>query len=338
MSFEKLGNTFEVIAVVFPDPDCLADVAENIHEDILTKLLTSTSFKCDCCGSTNLAWPAIIENEIGKQFIVGTKCASNAVKGINPHKIADLKHAAVRVQRDHFLANEEFTTWLKGLPHPKGWNGKSRFDNVRHWVMRKLPKMAVIRKAWREFGKAQKAGLISPDGIQHSAEWATLATFHADHETALKGAAHHLAAKKRWAKKKSCADFIEWALDAKTTDADALTRALAIAKHSLGLGPSLEEIASQKAAADAVAAKALKAIGSHRIDRWASVAAVLIEAESWGAMAILADGSLTDAEAASAVHPRQISAGEGIVVRRCSDCDLAFATSEERSEHEDEQH
>lgn len=251
MALSKLGNSFEIVAVVFPDPDCLADVWQDLPEEILSLLINSSSFKCSCCGSTRLLWPAVIKNEQGIHHIVGTKCASNMVKGIDPHEVSKLKHAAMRQQRDHFLASEEFTTWLKGMPHPKGWANNSRLDDVRHWVMRTLPKMAVIRKAWREFAKAKKSGLISPDGVQHSAEWKALASFHAENEAGLKAAPHHLSAKKRWAKKKTCADFVEWALDAKTTDADALSRALVIAKHSMGLGPSWDEIEAQKKAAAA---------------------------------------------------------------------------------------
>ena len=159
MAITKLGTgPFHVVGFVTPDgffegyEDMSVAMRDRLH---------SEKWRCDCCGSA-LNWPCILEApEQGDDvfYMVGQTCASRAQKGIDLHALANAKHAAIRLQRDKYLADEAFKTWCQGQPHPKGWANKTRYDDVRYWVMRKAPKMAVLRKAWREHKEAVDAFL-----------------------------------------------------------------------------------------------------------------------------------------------------------------------------------
>lgn len=240
MAIAKLGpGPFEVIAVVFPDPDCLQDA--DLPEEVLTRLVNQTEFRCECCGSTRVLWPTVLANQTGQHFIVGRTCAQRAATGIDPRALSNAIHAAERVQRDHYLRQAEFVAWLESQPHPKGWTSKSRLDDVRYWVSRSAPKMAVIRKAWREFAAAKKSGKLAPSGAQLSPELEALLVFLRDNQAALAKLPHPLRGKRGFAKK-SMVHYVEYMADTKAREARALTRALVTAKHAMGQGPSWAEI------------------------------------------------------------------------------------------------
>ncbi len=221
MALKKLGNgPFTVVEVMEPDYAVTGDAA-------WPESFTPAD-RCDCCGS-KISWRAIVTApERDAWFTMGLTCASKAGQGIDSRAVTDLKHKAVRRERDRYLADESFVAWLKTQKHPKGWKGTTRYDDVRYWVMRKLPKMTIVRKAWREWKGGAAVDLL-PEGVEQTPEWHALAALRDEHKDALAALPHPV--QKRWAKKLTMLDYANYWLD----KGDIKVRTIRDIKAALGL-------------------------------------------------------------------------------------------------------
>lgn len=201
MGLDRIGTgPFSILEVYEPDYASFGPVqVHGLPEPIDVGYGDETSFRCACCGS-KLSWRCLIQNTEGLAYIVGMKCAVNAQSGIDERKINVLKAKAQRRQVDAALTDDAFVTWLRAQPHPKGWGGRSRYEDVSYWCRKRTPKMSVLNAAKKDFA----AGVDGVAALRNE-----FVVLMADNEAKLRGLPHP---SRKFADSKSLYEYAEWVL------------------------------------------------------------------------------------------------------------------------------
>jgi hypothetical protein len=261
MSLTTLGTgPFRIIEVMDPEYSSLGGAP--LPEAANPRGYKDHEGRCACCGS-KLSWRVLVHDQANdRHLILGMTCAANAEQGIDPHLLATMKARAERARVERLLNHKEFVDWARQQPHPKGWRGKTMFDDLTYWLRRQSPKMSVYNNALKAFRSGTDNTSLVKDELE---------AFLADKEATLRTLPHPSAKNHP---NSSLYEYGTWVLANRTT-AIQLNDALNLIKGKVEASSQLNRLNEIKATRD-------RLVAEYRAERTAHLTEAIEEAKAEG--------------------------------------------------------